>query len=318
MVSGEDPNRELFEGAIDAFIVGAGSGGALSAPTAIQVRSQRKQLEAQQQEADELQSRVDAIETEQDVRKLASEMNIKQQQKEGTDFVGKLISKAESESGVTIEREYLDRTLADEIKDEELSDERVQEILTEHGISEDVNPEDLMVVGRTSGGVIRISTAGTTDRMADEFVAVSEEMSEVFYNAEVENRGEEFENEITEERKNYHEATGEADTGESNQEWFSSMAVRFATQGKVHQSIGARLRDVFNRFVAQAKLILRDSFRLRKAIREGKVPESLIQKLEQATDFKTVGKKVKQAKKIKQKAKETGKKVLSNCLGKGG
>ena len=249
----------------------------------------------------ELQSRVDAIETEQDVRKLASEMNIKQQQKEGTDFVGKLISKAESESGVTIEREYLDRTLADEIKDEELSDERVQEILTEHGISEDVNPEDLMVVGRTSGGVIRISTAGTTDRMADEFVAVSEEMSEVFYNAEVENRGEEFENEITEERKNYHEATGEADTGESNQEWFSSMAVRFATQGKVHQSIGARLRDVFNRFVAQAKLILRDSFRLRKAIREGKVPESLIQKLEQATDFKTVGKKVNQVKNIKQK-----------------
>ncbi|HCT53495.1 MAG TPA: hypothetical protein DF712_13660, partial [Balneola sp.] len=309
MVSGEDPNRELFEGAIDAFIVGAGSGGLLSAPTAIQVRNQRKQLEAQQQEADKLQSRVDAIETDQDVRKLASEMNIKQQQKEGTDFVGKLIDKAQKESGVTIEREYLDRTLADEIKDEELSDERVQEILTEHGISEDVNPEDLMVVGRTSGGVIRISTAGTTDRMADEFVAVSEEMSEVFYNAEVENRGEEFENEITEERKNYHEATGEADTGESNQEWFSSMAVRFATQGKVHQSIGARLRDVFNRFVAQAKLILRDSFRLRKAIREGKVPESLIQKLEQATDFKTVGKKVKQAKKVQQVAKAEGRKA---------
>jgi len=309
MVSGEDPNRELFEGAIDAFIVGAGSGGLLSAPTSIQVRSQRKQLEEQQQEADKLQSRVDAIETEQDVRRLASEMNIKQQQKEGTDFVGKLISKAESESGVTIEREYLDRTLADEIQDEELSDERVKEILTEHGISEDVNPEDLMVVGRTSGGVIRISTAGTTDRMADEFVAVNEEMSEVFYNAEVENRGEEFENEITEERKNYHEATGEADTGESNQEWFSSMAVRFATQGKVHQSIGARLRDVFDRFVAQAKLILRDSFRLRKAIREGKVPESLIQKLEQATDFKTVGKKVKQAKKVQQVAKAEGRKA---------
>jgi hypothetical protein len=308
-LTGEDPDRELFEGAVDSYIVGAGSGGALSAPTAIQVRGQRKQLEAQQQEAEEIQSRVNNIETDQDVRRLASELNIKDQQKEGTDFVGKLINKAESESGVTIEREFLDRTMADEIQDEELSDEQVKEILTDHGISEDANPEDLMVVGRTSDGVIRISTAGTADRMADEFVAVNEEMSEVFYNAEVENRGEEFTNEIKEERKNFYEATGETDKGESDQEWFSSTAVRFAVQGKVHQSIGARLRDVFDRFVAQAKLILRDSFRLRKAIREGKVSESLIQKLEQATDFKTVGKKVKQAKKVQQVAKIEGRKA---------
>ena len=301
MVSGEDPNRELFEGAIDAFIVGAGSGGALSAPTAIQVRGQRKELEAQQERANELQDRVNNIETDQDVRRLASELNIEQQQREGTDFVGKLIDKAQKESGVTIEREFLDRTMADEIQDEELSDEQVKEILTDHGISEDANPEDLMVVGRTSDGVIRISTAGTADRMADEFVAVNEEISEVFYNAEVESRGEEFTNEIKEERKNFYEATGETDKGESDQEWFSSTAVRFAVQGKVHQSIGARLRDVFDRFVAQAKLILRDSFRLRKAIREGKVPESLIQKLEQATDFKTVGKKAKQADTSKEK-----------------
>ena len=79
----------------------------------------------------------------------------------------------------------------------------------------------------------------------------------------------------------------------------SSKAVQFATQGKVHESIGARLRDVFDRFIAQARKILRDSFQLRKAIREGKIPESLIQKLEQATDFKTVGKKVEQVAKEK-------------------
>ena len=122
MVSGEDPNRELFEGAIDAFIVGAGSGVALSAPTAIQVRGQRKELEAQQERAKELQDRVNNIETDQDVRRLASELNIEQQQKEGTDFVGKLIDNTK-ESGVTIEREFLDRTMADEIQDEQLSDE---------------------------------------------------------------------------------------------------------------------------------------------------------------------------------------------------
>ena len=300
MVSGEDPNRELFEGAIDAFIVGAGSGGALSAPTAIQVRGQRKELEAQQERASELQDRVNNIETDQDVRRLASELNIEQQQREGTDFVGKLIDKAQKESGVTIEREFLDRTMADEIQDEQLSDERVQEILTDHGISEDANPEDLMVVGRTSDGVIRISTAGTPDRIADEFVAVQEEMAEVYYNAETENNPD-FEQEVEQDRKAYYEATGEQDTGESNQEWFSSKAVQFATQGKVHESIGARLRDVFDRFIAQARKILRDSFQLRKAIREGKVPESLIKKLEQATDFKTVGKKAKQADTSKEK-----------------
>ncbi len=296
-LTGEDPDRELFEGAVDSYIVGAGSGGALSAPTAIQVRGQRKELEAQQEKAKELQDRVNNIETDQDVRRLASELNIEQQQKEGTDFVGKLIDKAQKESGVTIEREFLDRTMADEIQDEQLSDERVQEILTDHGISEDANPEDLMVVGRTSDGVIRISTAGTPDRIADEFVAVQEEMAEVYYNAETENNPD-FEQEIEQDRKAYYEATGEQDTGESNQEWFSSKAVQFATQGKVHESIGARLRDVFNRFIAQARKILRDSFQLRKAIREGKVPESLIQKLEQATDFKTVGKKVEQVAKI--------------------
>ena len=299
-LTGEDPDRELFEGAVDSYIVGAGSGGALSAPTAIQVRGQRKELEAQQERAKELQDRVNNIETDQDVRRLASELNIEQQQREGTDFVGKLIDKAQKESGVTIEREFLDRTMADEIQDEQLSDKRVQEILTDHGISEDANPEDLMVVGRTSDGVIRISTAGTPDRIADEFVAVQEEMAEVYYNAETENNPD-FEQEVEQDRKAYYEATGEQDTGESNQEWFSSKAVQFATQGKVHESIGARLRDVFDRFIAQARKILRDSFQLRKAIREGKVPESLIQKLKQATDFKTVGKKTKQADTSKEK-----------------
>lgn len=246
-------------------------------------------------------------ETEAEFREATARANIKEQQIEGKDFVGKMIEKAQEESGVTIEREYLDRTLADEVEQEELSNDRVAEILNEHGLEETLDPKEIMVTGRTSGHVVRLSTAGTEQRLADEFVAVNEEMAEVYYNAESSNIGEqEFEAIISEDRKNFYEATGETSKGESNKEWFSSVAVRFATQGNVHESIGARLKDVFNRFIAQARKLLKDSFQLRKAIREGKVSDSLISKLEEATDFKTVGQKVEQAKLSKSKRDPDG------------
>ena len=241
-------------------------------------------------------------ETETEFREAGARANIKQQQMEGKDFVGKLIEKAQSESGIVIEREYMDRTLADEIADEKLSEERAKEILREHGIDENSDPKKIMITGRTSGFVVRLSTAGTEARMAEEFVAVSEEMAEVYYNAEIENMGEqEFENEIENDRKNYYESTGEQNTGESNKEWFSTMALRFATQGKVHKSIGAKLKQIFNELMERAQILLQDSFRLQKHIKEGKVSDSLIKKLEEATDFKKVGEKVKQAKKSKSK-----------------
>ncbi len=246
-------------------------------------------------------------ETEAEFREATARANIKEQQIEGKDFVGKMIEKAQEESGVTIEREYLDRTLADEVEQEELSNDRVAEILNEHGLEETLDPKEIMVTGRTSGHVVRLSTAGTEQRLADEFVAVNEEMAEVYYNAESSNIGEqEFEAIISEDRKNFYEATGETSKGESNKEWFSSVAVRFATQGNVHESIGARLKDVFNRFIAQARKLLKDSFQLRKAIREGKVSDSLITKLEEATDFKKVGQKVEQAKLSKSKRDPDG------------
>ena len=353
--TGEDPGRDLFEGAIDSYIVGAGAGGALTAPVGIAVRKQRKEakkleeakkkgmeaIESGQvrqltdqdirdfarsltkeeamemginQETGQIEGQSDLgkemirrnldmekfPETEAEFREATARANIKEQQIEGKDFVGKMIEKAQEESGVTIEREYLDRTLADEVEQEELSNDRVAEILNEHGLEETLDPKEIMVTGRTSGHVVRLSTAGTEQRLADEFVAVNEEMAEVYYNAESSNIGEqEFEAIISEDRKNFYEATGETSKGESNKEWFSSVAVRFATQGKVHESIGARLKDVFNRFIAQARKLLKDSFQLRKAIREGKVSDSLISKLEEATDFKKVGEKVKQAKESK-------------------
>jgi hypothetical protein len=239
-------------------------------------------------------------ETETEFREAGARENIKKQQMEGKDFVGKLIEKAQSESGIAIEREYMDRTLADEIADEELSEERSKEILREHGIDENTDPKEIMITGRTSGFVVRLSTAGTEERMAEEFVAVSEEMAEVYYNAEVENIGEqEFENEIEKDRKNYYESTGEKDTGESNKEWFSTMALRFSTQGKVHESIGAKLTEIFKDLMERAQILLQDAFRLQKHIKEGKVSDSLLKKLEEATDFKKVGEKVQQAKESK-------------------
>ena len=239
-------------------------------------------------------------ETETEFREAGARANIKQQQMESKDFVGKLIEKAQSESGITIEREYLDRTLADEIEQEGWTEKETKKVLQDHGIDEETDPNKIIITGTSFGGSIRISTAGTEKRMADEYVAVQEEMAEEYYKAEQENN-QEFENEVAEDRRNYYEATGEQDTGESNIEWFSTKAVHFATQGKVHQSIGAKLTEIFNRFIDNARTILKDAFKLRKAIKEGKVSDSLLKKLEEATDFKKVGEKVKQAKKNKSK-----------------
>ncbi len=239
-------------------------------------------------------------ETEAEFREAGARVNIKEQQMEGKDFVGELINKAKSESGIAIEREYLDRTLADEVEQEGWTDEETKQVLQDHGIDEKTDPNKIIITGTSFGGSVRISTAGTEKRMADEYVAVQEEMAEEYYKAEQENNPE-FENEIIEDRRKYNEATGEQDTGESNLEWFSSKAIQFSTQGKVHQSIGAKLTEIFNRFIDNARTILKDAFKLRKAIREGKVSDSLLKKLEEATDFKKVGEKVQQAKLSKPK-----------------
>ena len=349
-LTGEDPNRDPFESAIDSYIVGAGSAGVLTAPTGIAVRSQRKEakkldkakakglkaIESGQlrqltddditnfarsltkeeamelgisQETGEIEGQSDLgkemirrnlemdkfPETETEFREAGARANIKQQQMEGKDFVGKLIEKAQSESGIVIEREYMDRTLADEVEQEGWTEEETKKSLQDHGINEKTDPNKIIITGTSFGGSIRISTAGTEKRMADEYVAVQEEMAEEYYKAEQKNN-QEFENEVAEDRRSYYEATGEQDTGESNLEWFSTKAVHFATQGKVHQSIGAKLTEIFNRFIDNARTILKDAFKLRKAIKEGKVSDSLIKKLEEATDFKKVGEKVKQAK----------------------
>jgi len=235
-------------------------------------------------------------ETTRELREGVAKKRIVDQQKEGKDFVGALINKVGEEApNIEIQEDYLGRTVADEIEDEGWTEEQTKQFFRDHGVDENSDPNEFEIFGRSEGGgVIRISRAGTPERMADEYVAVQEEMAEEYYKAEQTNNPE-FENEITEERRKYHEATGEADTGESNLEWFSSKAIHFATQGEVHKSIGAKLRDIFNRFIENARKILKDAIRLRKAINEGKVSESLLKKLEEATDFKKVGERVAKA-----------------------
>ena len=241
--------------------------------------------------------------------KLAKD-RIKKQRGEGKDFVGLLIAKAERESGIKIDREFLDRTLQDEADEEGWDDEKIKQVLRDHGLKEDEDPSSIILTGTSFGGAIRISTAGTEARMADEWVAVSEEMSEEWYKAESKlqddyneetGTSDSFEKEIETERKKYHEATSEQDKGESNLEWFSTKAVHFAIQGEVHKSIGARLKDIFKKFIESAQKMLADANRLKKAIDSGKVSKSLISKLESATDFKKVGESVAKAKNIKGK-----------------
>lgn len=247
-------------------------------------------------------------ETEKEIREANARLNIKERQLEGTDFTGALISKVEELTNIEVEREYLGKTLADEAEEQGWTEAETKQVLKEHGLDENSDPSEVDLTGTSFGGSIKISTAGTPERMAQEYVAVQEEMAEEYYKAEQQNNSN-FDNEIEQERKAYHESTGEQDTGESNIEWFSTKAVHFATQGKVHESIGAKLRDIFKRFIDTSKQILKDAIKLRRAIKEGKVPESLVSKLKEATDFKTVGKKVDQAKKIKQVAKIEGRKA---------
>jgi len=232
-------------------------------------------------------------ETEKEIREANARLNIKEQQLEGTDFTGALIDKIEASTNIKVEREFLDRTLADEAEEQGWTEAETKQVLKEHGLDENSDPSQIDLTGTSFGGSIKISTAGTPERMAQEYVAVQEEMAEEYYKAEQQNDPN-FESEIERDRKAYYEATGEQDTGESNIEWFSTKAVHFATQGKVHESIGAKLRDIFKRFIDTSKQILKDAIKLRRAIKEGKVPDSLLKKLEEATDFKTVGKKVDQ------------------------
>jgi len=360
-LTGEDPGRDLFEGAIDSYIVGAGASGAITAPTGIAVRKQRKEAKKLEKakakgleaiETGQLRQLTDQDisdfgrsltkeeameigiaqetgeidpgselgkemirrnldmekfpETEAEFREAGARANIKEQQMEGKDFTGALIKKVREEApNIVVEEEYLDKTLADEAEQKGWTEEETKQVLRDHGIDEDSDPKEVTVTGTSFGGSIRISRAGTPQRMAEEYVAVQEEMAEEYYKAEQENNPE-FENEVAEDRRKYNEATGEQDTGESNLEWFSSKAVHFATQGKVHQSIGAKLTEIFNRFIDNAKLILQNAIRLRKAIKEGKVSDSLLKKLEEATDFKKVGEKVQQAKLSKTKTSPDG------------
>ena len=237
-------------------------------------------------------------ETEKEIREASARLNIKEQQLEGTDFTGALIDKIEASTNIKVEREFLDRTLADEAEEQGWTEAETKQVLKEHGLDENSDPSQIDLTGTSFGGSIKISTAGTPERMAQEYVAVQEEMAEEYYKAEQQNDPN-FESEIERDRKAYYEATGEQDTGESNIEWFSTKAVHFATQGKVHESIGAKLRDIFKRFIDTSKQILKDAIKLRRAIKEGKVPDSLLKKLEEATDFKTVGKKVEKVSKDK-------------------
>ena len=237
--------------------------------------------------------------TDEELREAGARANIKQQQMEGRDFVGALMNKVREEApNIDIQDEYLDRLLSDEAQEKGWTEEEIKQQLRDHGLDEDSDPEKIMITGTSFGGSIRISRAGTEERMVDEYVAVTEEMAEEYYKAEQENNPE-FDNEVSNDRKNYNEATGEQDKGESNLEWFSTKAIHFATQGKVHESIGAKLKQIFNRFIAEYKAILMDAIRLRKAIKSGKVSDSLLKKLEEATDFKKVGEKVQQAKESK-------------------
>jgi len=208
-------------------------------------------------------------ETEKEIREASARLNIKEQQFEGTDFTGALINKIEESTNIKVEREFLDRTLADEAEEQGWTETETRQVLKEHGLDENSDPSQIDLTGTSFGGSIKISTAGTPERMAQEYVAVQEEMAEEYYKAEQQNDPN-FESEIERDRKAYYEATGEQDTGESNIEWFSTKAVHFATQGKVHESIGAKLRDIFKRFIDTSKQILKDAIKLRRELKKVK------------------------------------------------
>ena len=113
---------------------------------------------------------------------------------------------------------------------------------------------------------------------------VIHERSETWYRQQGK-MNKEFDKLITEERRKYHERTGEKDDPtQSNMEWFSDRAVDNAVGAKPVGKVGAALQRIFNKFKEYAEALKKSANRFGKFVKEGKVPSKLKSLLEQAIE----------------------------------
>jgi len=173
------------------------------------------------------------------------------------------------------------RTLADEVAEGGLTDKQAYKSIVAAGI-EGGDPSMIRVLGSNSKKLAKnikkdvIKIWGGAD-----VSTVVEEHTEAYYkNSEAKDK--KWDSKVTKWRGEYETATGEK-SSQSNLEWFSDRAIDYSVHGNIAQKIGKRLKNIFSRFEAYAKEVLKRAGRMRKYIKAGKVNTELIEQLDLAT-----------------------------------
>jgi len=104
---------------------------------------------------------------------------------------------------------------------------------------------------------------------------VVEERAELWYKQQ-EELNPKFDKTITEERRKYHERTGEKDDpSQSNGEWFSDRAKDNAIGAKPKGKVGDALTRIFRKFREYADALRKSASRFAKYVKQGKVSKEL-------------------------------------------
>jgi len=113
---------------------------------------------------------------------------------------------------------------------------------------------------------------------------VIEERAETWYGTQ-EQLSPDWDKTITEERRIYHERTGEKDDPtQSNVEWFSDKAKDNAIGAEPVGKVGAALQRIFTKFRQYAQALQKSAKKFARHVREGKVPSKLKTFLERAIE----------------------------------
>tara|TARA_R100000700_G_scaffold15583_1_gene21595 strand:- start:8432 stop:15550 length:7119 start_codon:yes stop_codon:yes gene_type:complete len=196
------------------------------------------------------------------------------------------------------------RTLQDNI-DDPLSPETPENALAQIEAAGQefvgVEPADIQIVGQNyremrDGALVDVVKLHKGADMG----TVVEERAEVWYRQQ-EELNPDFDKIITEERRKYHERTGEIDDpSRSNGEWFSDRAKENAIGAKPKGKVGDALTRLFRKFREYADALRKSANRFAKYVKEGKVSKELKDFLD-----RSVTEKIKTAPEIKKIKEQT-------------
>ena len=162
------------------------------------------------------------------------------------------------------------RTLADQIKEGYETEESAIEMLKAGGLDPNEDPETIRVRGR--------NFRDTANRVVIELHQghdagiLLHEAAESYYRGVY---GDAENETITNLRREFEERTGITHDG-SDMEWLSDGAVDYAVHDKIHERAGLSVRRMFNKYRKVFKQMLARVRNLRRSIKEGSVPQELM------------------------------------------